>query len=203
MVSKRDCPDGFNQRVVANKTSRETWVASNVNANRLERNVSSPTKRQFTVHLKKNCLVNSNARERYPCGLCSVNGNDSRTCVCQCEAMEKAISGTYLNQDDQRSMTNCITRTDCLQKHNPDRWQRKQQTHLDSQANRIDHRTCNPPSLLIAIDCQKEEKDGIRLDKMSMGNTYGGICISSSSAIIASKTLMVGRNEPLHYGSMP
>ncbi|KAG9679906.1 putative eukaryotic translation initiation factor eIF1a-like protein, partial [Aureobasidium melanogenum] len=29
-----------------------------------DKNVSSPTKRQFTVHLKKNCLVNSNARER-------------------------------------------------------------------------------------------------------------------------------------------
>jgi hypothetical protein len=39
-------------------------VASSVNVNCFERNVSSPTKRQFTVHLKKNCLVNSNARER-------------------------------------------------------------------------------------------------------------------------------------------
>jgi hypothetical protein len=60
----RDCFDGDVQRVVANKTSREIWVASNVNANCFERNVSSPTKRQFTVHLKKNCRVNSNARER-------------------------------------------------------------------------------------------------------------------------------------------
>jgi hypothetical protein len=60
----RDCCDGFIQRVVLNRMSREIWVASSVNANCDERNVSSPTKRQFTVHLKKNCRVNSNARER-------------------------------------------------------------------------------------------------------------------------------------------
>ena len=64
MIAGKDCREGFNQRVVMKRMSREIWVTSNVNAKRVERKVSSPMKRQFTVHLKKNWRVNSNARER-------------------------------------------------------------------------------------------------------------------------------------------
>jgi hypothetical protein len=56
-------PEGFTQflKKIANKdicsTSRPT-------ENSLERNVSSPTNRQFTVHLNMNWRDSSNARER-------------------------------------------------------------------------------------------------------------------------------------------
>jgi hypothetical protein len=56
-------PDGFSHvpTKIANKD-----ICSNIrpNENSLERNVSSPMKRQLTVHLKRNCRDSSNARER-------------------------------------------------------------------------------------------------------------------------------------------
>lgn len=42
--------------------------ASNESENIFERNISSPINRQFTVHLKRNCRVNSKALKIYPAG---------------------------------------------------------------------------------------------------------------------------------------
>lgn len=43
--------EGLIQRVTPNRTRRDAWVASRETANGFDRNVSSGTKRQLTVHL--------------------------------------------------------------------------------------------------------------------------------------------------------
>lgn len=55
-------PYGFTQ-LAAKMSSKETCNTNKAKENSLERKVSSPTNRQFTVHLNKNCRDSSKARE--------------------------------------------------------------------------------------------------------------------------------------------
>src|SRR5439155_16243457 len=73
-IWKRLQPDGLSQRVIPNTARSETWEPSRNMENSFDRNKSSPTNRQFTVHLKRNCRINWNARDRYPIALSGRNG---------------------------------------------------------------------------------------------------------------------------------
>lgn len=64
MISGMLCRDGLSHRVNMNRASKRTCKDKRPLEKPLERNISSPTNRQFTVHLNRNCLLNSNARER-------------------------------------------------------------------------------------------------------------------------------------------
>ena len=57
-------PDGRVQRVRTKVESNARWTAIRVIANSLDKNLSSPTNLQLTVHLNKNCRVSSNDRAR-------------------------------------------------------------------------------------------------------------------------------------------
>lgn len=63
-MSPSGCLDGLSQRVVMKRISRKMCEANKIRENPDERNFSSPTNRQFTVHLNMNCLLNSNARDK-------------------------------------------------------------------------------------------------------------------------------------------
>jgi len=58
------CFDGASHLVVTNSVRRRTCAESRAREKPLERKTSSPTKRQFTVHLKRKALEKSKARER-------------------------------------------------------------------------------------------------------------------------------------------
>lgn len=64
MASNGDFPAGLSQRVVRKPMRSVAWTASSAIEKGFDRNVSSPTKRQFTVHLKRNWRVNSKALEK-------------------------------------------------------------------------------------------------------------------------------------------
>lgn len=68
-------PEGLIQRVVTKNTRRIRWMDSRVVEKLRDRKTSSPTKRQLTVHLYKNCRVSSNARDRYPTAFAGRNGS--------------------------------------------------------------------------------------------------------------------------------
>ncbi len=57
-------PDGRVHRVMAKIPSNVKLATSNDTANSRDKNVPSPTNLQFTVHLKRNCLVSSNERAK-------------------------------------------------------------------------------------------------------------------------------------------
>ena len=56
-------PDGRIQRVPRKRDNKARFTVASAIENSRERKVSSPTNLQLTVHLKRNCLVNWNARE--------------------------------------------------------------------------------------------------------------------------------------------
>lgn len=62
MNSEKCIPDGRIHRVSRKKMSRLIFATARANENSRERKVSSPTNLQLTVHLKRNCRVNSKAR---------------------------------------------------------------------------------------------------------------------------------------------
>lgn len=57
-------PEGRVQRVRTKTASNARCTAIRVIANSLDKNLSSPTNLQLTVHLNKNCRVSSNERAR-------------------------------------------------------------------------------------------------------------------------------------------
>ena len=57
-------PEGRVQRVRTKNASNARCTAIKVIANSLDKNLSSPTNLQLTVHLNKNCRVSSNDRAR-------------------------------------------------------------------------------------------------------------------------------------------
>ena len=57
-------PDGRVQRVRTKNASSARCTAIKGVANPLDKNISSPTNLQLTVHLNKNCRVSSNDRAR-------------------------------------------------------------------------------------------------------------------------------------------
>ena len=57
-------PEGLVQRVRTKIASSARCIAIRVIANSLDKNLSSPTNLQLTVHLNKNCRVSSNDRAR-------------------------------------------------------------------------------------------------------------------------------------------
>ena len=63
-MSMIDRPDGRVQRVCTNSRKQLRPQTDRAIENSRDKNVSSPTNLQLTVHLKRNILVNSNARER-------------------------------------------------------------------------------------------------------------------------------------------
>lgn len=63
MLSTTLILDGANQRVAANNVSRPPCAVSRPIEKGLLRKMSSPTKRQLTVHLNRKTLENSKARE--------------------------------------------------------------------------------------------------------------------------------------------
>ena len=73
-------PEGRVQRVRAKIASNARCTAMRLIANSLDRNLSSPKNLQLTVHLNKNCRVNSNDRARYPFAFAGRNGKASVTC---------------------------------------------------------------------------------------------------------------------------
>lgn len=96
----RDCCEGLSQRFAANSASTKMCAASSDRENGRERNTSSPTNRQFTVHLNRNCLVNSNARDKYALALTMLKGHARSTWhqsdfpnVVMCRAYEIPESG--------------------------------------------------------------------------------------------------------------
>lgn len=57
-------PDGRIHRVSRKNMSRLIFARARANENFRDRNVSSPINLQLTVHLKRNCRVNSKARPK-------------------------------------------------------------------------------------------------------------------------------------------
>lgn len=64
MNSDKCIPDGRIHRVSTKNMSRLRLARARANENFRERKVSSPTNLQLTVHLKRNCRVNSKARPK-------------------------------------------------------------------------------------------------------------------------------------------
>lgn len=63
-ASTGEAPAGLDQRVARKTESNAAWTASRASEKGRDRNVVSPTKRQLTVHLNKNCRESSKARDR-------------------------------------------------------------------------------------------------------------------------------------------
>lgn len=57
-------PDGFVQWVIRKLPSRLRFTIASAVAKSRDRNTSSSTNLQLTVHLKRNCRLNSKARDR-------------------------------------------------------------------------------------------------------------------------------------------
>lgn len=72
-------PDGRTQHVAIKRPSKEICTTSRARENSLDRKISSPTNLQFTVHLNRNRLVSSKAREMYPTKFSWRKGIASRT----------------------------------------------------------------------------------------------------------------------------
>lgn len=64
MKSDKCLPDGRIHRVLRKNMSRLIFARARANENFRDRKVSSPTNLQLTVHLKRNCRVNSKARPK-------------------------------------------------------------------------------------------------------------------------------------------
>lgn len=62
MKSDKSIPDGRIHRVSRKNMSRLIFASARANENFGERKVPSPTNLQLTVHLKRNCRLNSKAR---------------------------------------------------------------------------------------------------------------------------------------------
>lgn len=77
----RASPDGRIHRVAKNNSRRLKLVPAKTSENSRDRNISAPTNLQLTVHLKRNCLVNSKARPIYPYALIRRNGKAMMNCA--------------------------------------------------------------------------------------------------------------------------
>ena len=90
--------EGLIHRVRTNIASVVMVRASNVVANPGDRNTSSPTNLQLTVHLNRNLLLKSKERDKYPILLACKNGNARMNYFgSPCVHVHLGIECAYLN----------------------------------------------------------------------------------------------------------
>ena len=159
IISGIERPEGRIQRVMANSPSRLRFVTPSPIENPLDRNVSSPTNLQLTVHLKRNCLVNSKALETYPIALTGKNGKASVTYPSH-QPPSLPYHFTYLNLRHKQRRPHRSLRRHRLQQHYSHSRQRQQQTHLDTHPERIRKAPDCPHAFLIRVDSDPQRADG-------------------------------------------
>ena len=72
----------------ANSISKKACMTKRKKENPGDENLSSPMKRQLTVHLKRNCRVNWKALPRYDLQFVVRKGTASRNCICAIKKKE-------------------------------------------------------------------------------------------------------------------
>jgi len=79
MKSGSGRPVGLIHLVARKNTSSVRCENSRTVEKLRDRKTSSPTNRQLTVHLYRNCLLNSNARDKYPSAFVGRKGSARTT----------------------------------------------------------------------------------------------------------------------------
>jgi len=104
---------GRSHLVVANSMRVLMCPTSSDTENSLLKNTSSPTNRQLTVHLKRNCLENSNALLRYPIKF-AMNGKAITICNCIMSHACLKLPPTPLERKRMTPMAGRARRSDIL-----------------------------------------------------------------------------------------